>query len=247
MFWNGGEATGFTGEGNFVCNRGGGTGGMTWRIVNATNTAASPTMTYSWDGVLAVQAVSSVSATIGTLTVTNEINSQLPVRGIRCRTGVNGAYTGNSYNYNWTGSAVDAYIGATYIGSLTLFQSDYRLKKYVKTLSDKREMAEGALPSKFLDRIDSYRIVTYQRKVFGDVFTGDGTVYQGLIAHEAKEVNPLAASGEKDGVDENGNARIQQLDPMALITDLMGAVKELRAEVIALKASMQSPPEQVAA
>ncbi|WP_162876835.1 tail fiber domain-containing protein, partial [Pseudomonas viridiflava] len=114
---------------------------------------------------------------------------------------------------------------------------DYRLKKYIKDFT----------PTSFLDRIDAYRIVTYQRKVFGDVFRGDGTVYQGLIAHEAKEVNPLAASGEKDGVDENGNARIQQLDPMALITDLMGAIKELRAEVIALKASMQPAPEPAAA
>ncbi|RMV35406.1 Tail fiber domain protein, partial [Pseudomonas syringae pv. papulans] len=105
---------------------------------------------------------------------------------------------------------------------------------------------EFSAPS-FLDRIDAYRIVTYQRKNFGDVFKGGSDVYQGLIAHEAKEVNPLAASGEKDGVDENGNPRIQQLDPMALITDLMGAVKELRTELAALKASIQPAPEPAAA
>ncbi|KPB73289.1 Tail fiber domain-containing protein [Pseudomonas syringae pv. maculicola] len=98
-----------------------------------------------------------------------------------------------------------------------------------------------------MDRIDAYRLVTYERKVFGDVFRGDGRVYQGLIAHEAQEVNPLAVTGEKDGVDENGKARIQQLDPMALITDLMGAVKELRAEVIALKAAAQPAPAPVIA
>ncbi|KPY68869.1 Tail fiber domain-containing protein, partial [Pseudomonas syringae pv. spinaceae] len=76
---------------------------------------------------------------------------------------------------------------------------------------------------------------------------GDGTTYQGLIAHEAQAVNPLAVTGEKDGTDESGNARIQQLDPMALITDLMGAVKELRAEVIALKAAARPAPEPAAA
>ncbi|RMS28094.1 hypothetical protein ALP71_200206 [Pseudomonas coronafaciens pv. garcae] len=83
--------------------------------------------------------------------------------------------------------------------------------------------------------------------MFGAVFRGDGTTYQGLIAHEAQAVNPLAVTGEKDGVDESGNARIQQLDPMALITDLMGAVKELRAELAALKASIQPAPEPAAA
>ncbi|KPW36143.1 hypothetical protein ALO87_200071 [Pseudomonas syringae pv. apii] len=157
--------------------------------------------------------------------------------GFFCRTGLNGARQGTVYNFNWTGSYVDVYIDATYIGSMTLFQSDYRLKKYIK---------EFSAPS-FLDRIDAYRIVTYQRKNFGDVFKGGSDVYQGLIAHEAKEVNPLAASGEKDGVDENGNPRIQQLDPMALITDLMGAVKELRAELAALKASIQPAPEPATA
>ncbi len=56
-----------------------------------------------------------------------------------------------------------------------------------------------------------------------------------MIAHEAQAVNPLVVSGEKDGADENGNPRIQQLDPMALITDLMGAVKERRAEMANLR------------
>lgn len=80
------------------------------------------------------------------------------------------------------------------------------------------------------------------------MFKGDGTTYQGLIAHEAQAVNPLAVSGEKDGVDEDGNPIIQQLDPIALITDLMGAVKELRADVNALKsASPKDTAEKVRA
>lgn len=182
----------------------------------------------------------STTGSIGTLSISNEISVELPVRGVRCRTGVSGAYTSNSYNLNWTGSAVDVYIANTYVGSITLFGSDYRFKKYIKTLSDSiapDPNAAGSVPTPFLDRIDAYRIVTFQRKIFGSVFSGDGTVYQGLIAHEAQQVNPLAATGSKDGVDEDGKARIQQLEPMALITDLMGAIKELRAEVKALKAA----------
>lgn len=207
------------------------TDAVTIRALELTHT--TPWVDFHFNNTAADYDVRLINDITGTLTLDGRFAS----RGTWCRTGLNGSRSTTSYNFNWTGSYVDVYIDATYIGSMTLFQSDYRLKKYIKDFT----------PTSFLDRIDAYRIVTYQRKVFGDVFRGDGTTYQGLIAHEAKEVNPLAASGEKDGVDENGNARIQQLDPMALITDLMGAVKELRAEVIALKASMQSPPEQAAA
>ncbi|MDH0749539.1 tail fiber domain-containing protein [Pseudomonas sp. GD03842] len=156
------------------------------------------------------------------------ITGDFAARSFYCRTGVNGARGNGRFNMNWTGSAMDLYVDASYVGSISLFTSDYRIKKLIKDFS---------VPS-FLDRIDAYRIVTFQKKVFGEVFKGDGTIYQGLIAHEAQAVNPLAVSGEKDGVDEDGNPIIQQLDPIALITDLMGAIKELRAEVNALKASV---------
>ncbi|MGF6208303.1 tail fiber domain-containing protein [Pseudomonas frederiksbergensis] len=162
---------------------------------------------------------------------TLSLNNDWAPRSTVCRAGINAAAGTTRYNFNWTGSAMDCWIDATYVGSITLFTSDYRIKKLVKDV---------AVPS-FLDRIDGYRIVTYQKKVFGDVFRGDGTVYQGLIAHEAQAVNPLAVSGEKDAMNEDGQPIIQQLDPMALITDLMGALKELRSEVNALKSSAATP------
>ena len=289
-----------TGEGHFIVNRGGGTGGFTWRSVNSANTATGPTMTYSYDGLLTVPSltisasplaiasggtggnsqttarnalglgpgqspsfggfelfgpspyidfhynnsaadydVRLINQVAGVLTLQGamQVTGRLESAGTWCRAGLSAGRGGTVYNFNWTGSNVDVWVDTTYVGTMTLFTSDYRIKKYIK---------DAATPS-YLDRIDAYRIVTYQRKNFGDVFKGGTTTFQGLIAHEAQAVNPFAASGEKDGVDAEGNPLIQQLDPMALITDLMGAVKELRAEVIALKASMQSPPEQVAA
>ncbi|MEX5536059.1 tail fiber domain-containing protein [Pseudomonas syringae] len=173
------------------------------------------------------------AAGILTLQGAYEVTGRLASAGTWCRAGLSAGRGGTVYNYNWTGSNVDVWIDNTYVGTMTLFGSDYRFKKYI---------ANAKVPS-YLDRIDAYRIVTYQRKIFGAVFSGDGTTYQGLIAHEAQEVNPLAVTGEKDGVDANGNARIQQLDPMALITDLMGAVKELRAELATLRASSPTRPE----
>ncbi|WP_285362372.1 tail fiber domain-containing protein [Pseudomonas sp. CFBP2511] len=268
MGWNGNG----DGGANYICNRGGGLGGHAWWSVNSDNTAAGPVMTYSYGGVLTIKEVSTTLVSTNQINgLTTPIAlaqggtggkdqasarvalglgaGQAPVfagldiagrissYGNWCRTGFSGSKGGTVYNFNWTGNNVDVYIDNTYVGTMTLFTSDYRIKKFIKELK---------VPS-FLDRIDAYRLVTYERKIFGDVFRGDGRVYQGLIAHEAQEVNPLAVTGEKDGVDENGNARIQQLDPMALITDLMGAVKELRAEVAALKASIQPAPEPVTA
>ncbi|WP_024640957.1 tail fiber domain-containing protein [Pseudomonas syringae] len=263
MGWNGNG----DGGANYIVNKGAGVGGHAWWSVNADNTAAGPVMTYSYSGLLTVQQVSTTLVSTNQInglttpitlaqggtggkdqaTARNALGlgtGQAPVFagldiagrasffGTWCRTGFSGSKGGTVYNFNWTGNNVDVYIDSTYVGTMTLFTSDYRIKKFIKELT---------VPS-FLDRIDAYRIVTYERKVFGDVFRGDGRVYQGLIAHEAQAVNPLAVTGEKDGVDENGNARIQQLDPMALITDLMGAVKELRAEISALKATQNGGP-----
>jgi len=52
MGWNGEASLG--GAGNFLCNRGSGSGGFTWRSVNADNTASGPVMTYSYDGTLTI-------------------------------------------------------------------------------------------------------------------------------------------------------------------------------------------------
>ena len=187
--------------------------------------ASSPYIDWHYNNTAADYDVRLINDSAGTLTLAGRFGSS----GTWCKAGVNGARGGTVYNFNWTGSAIDAYIDATYVGSVSLFTSDYRIKKFVK---------DAVVPS-YLDRIDAYRIVNFQRKVFGAVFKGDGTTYQGLIAHEAQAVNPLAVSGEKDGTDEAGNPVIQQLEPIALITDLMGAIKELRAEVNALKLAAQ--------
>ncbi len=199
----------------------------------------APYIDFHYNNTTADYDVRLINQTGGVLTLQGamQITGRLESAGTWCRAGLSAGRGGTVYNYNWTGSNVDVWIDNTYVGTMTLFGSDYRFKKYI---------ANAKVPS-YLDRIDAYRIVTYQRKIFGAVFSGDGTTYQGLIAHEAQEVNPLAVTGMKDGTDESGNARIQQLDPMALITDLMGAVKELRAEVIALKAAAQPAPESTAA
>ncbi|MEN5036732.1 tail fiber domain-containing protein [Pseudomonas sp. TWI929] len=172
-----------------------------------------------------------IARTAGTLLCEG---SRFGATGYLTRTGESGANQNNVFNIAWTSGAADLYVDVTRIGSLQVTSSDYRIKKNITTV-------EGV---SFLDRIDRYRVVEYEIGDF-DVWKGDGTVYQGVIAHEAQEVNPRSVSGEKDAVAENGTPLIQQLNHMAFITDLIGAVKELRAEVASLKAQLASPPDQV--
>lgn len=53
--WNDpGDGSGLSGHTAFTCNKGGGSGGFSWRSVNTDNTQGSPTMTYGYDGYLRV-------------------------------------------------------------------------------------------------------------------------------------------------------------------------------------------------
>lgn len=52
--WNEVNGSGMSGAVSFTCNQGGGTGGFSWRSVNAGNTVGGPFMTYSYAGVLNV-------------------------------------------------------------------------------------------------------------------------------------------------------------------------------------------------
>lgn len=151
--------------------------------------------------------------------------------GYTCRTGVSGSYGSSCFNFNWTGS-LQAWVDGTNVGNVQLSSSDYRIKKNIKTLTDD-----------FVARIQKYRVVTYQYRQQG-AWRGNVDVVQGLIAHEAAEANPLAATGTKDEVDEDGNMVIQNLNTFAIITDLIGAVQQqsvqisqLQAELAALKAT----------
>jgi hypothetical protein len=54
--WNETNGSGMSGAVSYTCNQGGGTGGFSWRTVNANNSAGGPFMTYSYAGVLNVPA-----------------------------------------------------------------------------------------------------------------------------------------------------------------------------------------------
>jgi hypothetical protein len=56
--WNSSFSTsGLYGTVDWVCNKGGGNGGFTWRSVNADNSLTGPTMSYTYEGVLKVPSI----------------------------------------------------------------------------------------------------------------------------------------------------------------------------------------------
>jgi len=100
-------------------------------------------------------------------------------------------------------------------GSATAYNtsSDYRLKENVIPLT-------GAV-----DRINQLQVHR-----FNFITDPDKTV-DGFIAHEAQTVVPECVTGEKDGVDENGNPVYQGIDQSKLVPLLTAALQEALAKI----------------
>jgi hypothetical protein len=88
--------------------------------------------------------------------------------------------------------------------------SDYRLKENIVPMT-------GALAI-----VSQLKPVTYKWKTSG----ADG---QGFIAHELAEIVPDCVTGEKDAVNEDGNAIYQGIDTSFLVATLTAAIQELKA------------------
>lgn len=121
------------------------------------------------------------------------------------------------------------YRNSDIIGSITVASSssvafnttsDYRLKEQVLPM-------EGAL-----DRIMAAKPVTYKWK-------SDGSDGEGFIAHELAEVVPLAVTGEKDAVDEDGKPKYQQVDYAKLTPVLLAGIQELVNSVQSLQSTIE--------
>jgi hypothetical protein len=110
------------------------------------------------------------------------------------------------------------------LGSATSYNtsSDYRLKENVVEMT-------GAL-----DRVDALK-----PSRFNFIADADKTV-DGFLAHEVAEVVPEAISGEKDAVDEEGNAIYQGIDQSKIVPLLVGAIQELKAEIETLKSQINN-------
>ena len=94
-----------------------------------------------------------------------------------------------------------------YIGT-----SDYRLKENIAPIQNA------------LERVAKLKPCTYTWKI-------DGVYGEGFIAHELQEVVPIAVSGTKDQIEEDGSIKPQGIDPSKVVGLLTAAIQELKALV----------------
>jgi Chaperone of endosialidase len=146
--------------------------------------------------------------------------------GYSARAGKTGAFSGNTFNINWTGNPY-LWIDSVNVGQIAT-TSDYRVKKNVTT-----QTASG------LERVMQLRPVSYELTDYKELFKADGIIREGFIAHEVQEVIPSGAEGAKD--EEN---RIQNLRVDAILSVTVKAIQELNANLVA---ELQSVRQRLAA
>ena len=150
----------------------------------------------------------------GTITSSSTISAS----GYATRAGVSGGFGGNSFNYFWTGAALQVWIDAVNLGNMT-YTSDYRIKQNVNLWSDS-----------VLEKIKKIPIITFNYKNFS-IFKEDNETHIGFLAHELQEQFPQTVTGEKDGVDGLGKPLIQTINVLPFTTILMKAIQEQQTQI----------------
>jgi hypothetical protein len=122
------------------------------------------------------------------------------------------------------GNAASFWKAGTFVGSISVTSSatayntssDYRLKHNV------HPMVSG------LSTIAALKPSTYK-------WNADNSYGEGFIAHELQAVIPLAVSGEKDAINEDGSIKPQGVDYSKVVVHLVAAIQELKADFDAMK------------
>ncbi|AHV82127.1 hypothetical protein [Synechococcus phage S-EIVl] len=126
---------------------------------------------------------------------------------------------GNTAAFNRAGVTVGA-ISVTTTATAYNTTSDYRLKENITPL-------DGAIAR--LNQLPVHRF---------NFIADPDTVVDGFIAHEAQVVVPECVTGEKDGVDEDGNPIYQGIDQSKLVPLLTAALQEAIARIETLEAAV---------
>ena len=95
--------------------------------------------------------------------------------------------------------------------------SDYRLKENVNYTWDATTELKKLKPAKFNFKADA------------------STTVEGFLAHEVSSIVPIAVTGDKDGVDENGDPEYQGIDQSKLVPLMVKTIQELEARIVALE------------
>jgi hypothetical protein len=99
--------------------------------------------------------------------------------------------------------------------------SDYRLKEDWQPMIGASERVQALKPVNFAWKVDGSRV-------------------DGFLAHEAQEVVPECATGEKDAVDDEGKPNYQGIDQSKLVPLLTAALQEALTKIDSLTARIEA-------
>ena len=111
-------------------------------------------------------------------------------------------------------------VGSIYTGGTTTTyytSSDYRLKENVNYDWDATTRLKQLKPARFNFKTD------------------ESVTFDGFLAHEVSSIVPEAIGGEKDAVDDDGNAIHQGIDQSKLVPLLVKTIQELEARITELE------------
>lgn len=106
--------------------------------------------------------------------------------------------------------------------------SDYRLKENIIPMTGSIDRLKQLKPSKF-NFINQ-----------NDLTKGATPTVDGFIAHEVSDIIPEAITGEKDGLDYEGNPEYQSIDQSKIVPLLTGALQEAISKIESLEARIKA-------
>jgi len=126
------------------------------------------------------------------------------------------------------GEVMALYSGTTQRGQVSISgatttygsYSDYRLKENIVPLT-------GAVSKVMALKPSTFNFIEFPEQTIN-----------GFIAHEVAEVEPIAVTGQKDAVDEEGKQLYQSVDPAKLVPLLTAALQEQQAIITQLQADV---------
>jgi hypothetical protein len=205
---------------------------------NCLNSGGTQVGSFFWNGVALYMQTFGATPSAAWIDASGTFNTSFKIAsavGYTSKAGSSGAFGGNNWNFNWTGSALACWIDTVDAGNVGGVTSDYRTKRNVTDL-----------PSTW-ERTKALRPVSYQHRDYtppglgadqGDVaprplFVGDDVERWGFVAHELQEtLIPNAATGEKDSP-----THIQSPNPWTVIATLTKALQEAMTRIEALEAA----------
>ena len=180
---------------------------------------AADTIAFTEGGAEAMRLDSSGRLMVGTVTnagkFTVSYDSSIQ-QAIAIRT-TSGTFTGGPMIFQNSSGGTAGYISQTASTVAYNTSSDYRLKENVQPMQNALAVISALKPS------------TYD-------WIGHSESGEGFIAHELQKTIPIAVTGIKDAVNEDGSIKAQGVDYSKIVVHLVAAIQEQQAMITALTA-----------